>query len=543
MARLAPIIIVALVLSAPRAALGQEQTLTFDGEVPDGGARHFRIPFTVPEGVVEIEVRHDDLSEANILDWGLYDPAGSRGWGGGNDEPAVVGINAASRSYTPGAIANGEWSVIVGKAKIVETPALYHVEVVLRDVATLAAQPERTAYAPPAPLSGDARWYAGDFHVHSIESGDARPPLEEILDYARGKGLDFIEISDHNTHTQLDFYDGAQAASTDVLLLPGVEFTTYQGHANGIGATQWVDHKIGFEGATIEAAAEAYNAQDALLSINHPVLDIGDLCIGCAWAHELDLSFISAVEIGTGGWQQSGFLFGERAIAYWDELCDSGQHVAAIGGSDDHSASVDLGMFESPIGDPTTMVYASELGVDAILDAIRNSRTVVKLQGPDDPMIELSTDVAPVGDTVSAGYVVVRAKVSGGDGATVRFVQDGAPLDGAVVVGDEHVHELALVPPTEGETRVRAEVLVNDKPRTVTSHVWLKTGPGGPPPAMLGEDDGCGCRLAGAGDGKRHDRWRLFALMLFAFAAAVRRISCAPTSWRARRRSHHQAFR
>ena len=27
----------------------------------------------------------------------------------------------------------------------------------------------------------------------------------------------------------------------DFLLFPGVEFTTYQGHANGIGATKWVE--------------------------------------------------------------------------------------------------------------------------------------------------------------------------------------------------------------------------------------------------------------------------------------------------------------
>src|SRR5690606_8035217 len=118
----------------------------------------------------EIEVRHDDLSEANILDWGLRDPDGFRGWGGGNTEPAIVGEQAASRSYLPGPIAAGEWAVLIGQARIAETPARYRIEIVFRTTPTLAPQPERSPYAPVALRAGPA-WFAGDFHVHSRESG------------------------------------------------------------------------------------------------------------------------------------------------------------------------------------------------------------------------------------------------------------------------------------------------------------------------------------------------------------------------------------
>ncbi|MGB5366731.1 MAG: hypothetical protein WBM75_15110 [Polyangiales bacterium] len=47
-----------------------------------------RIQGAVPEGIAEIEVRHDNLSSENILDWRLDDPNGSRGWGGGKGDPA-----------------------------------------------------------------------------------------------------------------------------------------------------------------------------------------------------------------------------------------------------------------------------------------------------------------------------------------------------------------------------------------------------------------------------------------------------------------------
>src|SRR5690606_24207361 len=108
------------------------EPIVFDGEVPADGPDHFFLDFDVPEGTQEIEVRHDDLSEANILDLGLDDPNGYRGWGGGTTEPAIVGVNAASRAYVPGPIPAGKWRVVVGKAKLVESPARYHVEVELR---------------------------------------------------------------------------------------------------------------------------------------------------------------------------------------------------------------------------------------------------------------------------------------------------------------------------------------------------------------------------------------------------------------------------
>ncbi|MDJ0787267.1 MAG: hypothetical protein QNK05_10710, partial [Myxococcota bacterium] len=87
-------------------------TIPLQGIVPSGPETHFFLPFEVPEGIVEIEIQHDDLSTANILDWGLDDPDGFRGWGGGKSEAAVVGVDAASPSYLPGPIPAGTWEVV-----------------------------------------------------------------------------------------------------------------------------------------------------------------------------------------------------------------------------------------------------------------------------------------------------------------------------------------------------------------------------------------------------------------------------------------------
>jgi MYXO-CTERM domain-containing protein len=478
----------ALIVASPQIAAAQDVVL--EDVVSEDGGDHLLVPFEVPAGVVEMEIVHDDLSEENILDWGLYGPGKVfRGYGGGNTEPAVVGVEASSRSYLTGPIEAGTWYVHVGKAKLVESPAQYHIEIYFRDTPTLAPQ-VRKPYAP-AELETGARWYAGDFHVHSLESGDAAATLDEIADLARSRGLDFVALSEHNTTSALDFLVDAQARHPDVLFVPSVEFTTYGGHANAFGATEWVDHKIGLEGVTIAAAAQAFADQGTIFTINHPALFVGDLCIGCGWEHELDPALIGGVEIATGAWSVSGKFFGHDAIAFWDSFCVQGFHVAALGGSDDHRAGVDLGVFGSPIGSPTTMVYAESLSAAALIAGIRNGRTVVMLEGSDDPMIELSSSIAAVGDTVAAQRTTLRARVTGGAGNQLVFVVDGVDMATMPITSDDFTGELTTQPPAEGQSRVRAEVWLEGTPRTVTSHLWLVWG-------EAGGDEGCGCRVTGA---------------------------------------------
>ena len=273
-------------------------------------------------------------------------------------------------------------------------------------------------------------------------------------------------LSEHNTTSQLTLYGAAQDAHPDVLLLPGAEFTTYAGHANIIGTTEWVDHRIGVRGATIEAAIQDVHDQGGLFSINHPLLNIGDLCIGCGWNHEVDPTEIDAVEI------QTGILPG---VTFWEDLVAEGSHAAAVGGSDDHRAGQDLGALDSPIGTPTTMVYADELSVEAILQGIRDARTVVKIGGPQGPMIDTELTGERRGDTVFATDSTLRATVTGGNGTMLRVIKNGQLAEQVAVVGDPFVHEFETEAPPAGEDRYRHEVFdASNRPLAVTSYVWLQ---------------------------------------------------------------------
>ena len=478
---------VALVLGLAPGVARADQTLTFDGDVPNGGPEHFFIPFTVPAGTVEIQIHHDDLSDANILDWGLQDQSGGyRGWGGGTTEDAIVGISAASRAYVPGALGAGTWSVIAGKAKVVAQPAKYHVTVTLRTAPTLAPQTNRAPYVPHAALATGRRYYAGDLHVHSLESTDARPSLDELATFARSRGLDFVEVSDHNTITQLDFFGDVQGRHPDLLLVPGIEYTTYHGHANAIGATRWVDHKIGQPGVTIQGAAQQIAAQGALFSVNHAMLDVGNQCIGCSWAQPLGMEFVNGVEIGTGGLAEESSIFQEPTIAFWESFLASGYHAVPVGGSDDHQAGKGTGSLSSPIGDPLTMVLADELSAAAIVLGIKKGRVVVRLQGPSDPMVVFTAGDALPGDKVTAASAHFSATITGGVGFKAHFVHNGQATADVAIATDPFTLQADALTPDAGEDRWRVDVVDADGLRhVVTNHIWLGLAPVAPAPSPV----------------------------------------------------------
>jgi MYXO-CTERM domain-containing protein len=361
--------------------------------------------------------------------------------------------------------------VVIGKAKIAEAPARYRVEIDRNTSPTLPVQPERVPYEAPAPLEVGPRWYAGDLHVHSLESGDADASLDGVATAAEAAGLDFVVISDHNTVSHLDFLNAVQARHPTVLLVPGTEFTTYDGHANAFGVSAWVDHRIGQPGATIEAAFAAYEAQGAVTSLNHPTMQLGDRCIGCAWEHQIPDEVVG-IELGSGGWDPVGRLFTPTAITLWESLADEGRLLVPLGGSDDHHGAMGSGAFDSPIGSATTLVWADALSVEGLLDGLRAGRTVVKLQDGDDPMVELSVD---------AGWAT--ASVTGGGDSLVWWV-DGDEVRTTAIEGDALTDTLAVA----AGSRVRVVVQVGSSPRTLSHFVVA----GGEPPPPDG-DAGCGC--------------------------------------------------
>ncbi len=474
-------------------------TLHFEGPVTADGGDYHLVTFDVPAGVVELHVLHADGGDSEILDWGVWAPDGFRGWGGGNPEPAIIGVDESSRSYLRGPITPGTWTLVIGKAKLSGGAASYDVDVELHDAATLAPQPA-APYAPVV-LAAERRWYAGDLHVHSEESGDASATFTAITDLARARGLDFVVVSDHNTISHHDRIAAFQQDVDDVLLVRGIEVTTYAGHAGAIGVAAYVDHRVGLDGVSATTIVEDVVAQGGVVSINHPTLDLGDACIGCAWDHaDTPWDDVSAIELQTGPSDVTGVLFTPLAIELWDRLLDDGHRLAAVGGSDDHRADGEAGGTQSPIGSPTTMVLADALSEAALVDAIAAGRTVLKLRGPEDPMVELIArdadgEAVGLGDTVvDVGSARLEVHVTGGDGVTAELWRDGARIETAAVTGADWTGQFAY--PVSGELeRYRVELVDGGGRITVTSHLYVDGDPALAPPD--GDDGGCGCAAGG----------------------------------------------
>jgi hypothetical protein len=236
---------------------------------------------------------------------------------------------------------------------------------------------------------------------------------------------------------------------------------------------------------------------------------------------------VDGLEVANAGYRQLGALYNDPSIAFWESLASRSMKVVAVGGSDDHKAGREDLPYQSPIGQPTTLVWADELSAAAILDGVARGHTVVKAQGVSDPMVELRAGTALAGDTVvSGGPVSLTATVTGGRGHQVRFVHDGVPLEPVVVDADPFVAALEVTPPGACEDRFRAEVLVDGRPRTITNHLWVArtagTGcannPVVPTPVLGATGCACGASTARAGAAllvalvlaalSRHGPWR-----------------------------------
>jgi len=466
-------------------------TMHYEGDVTAAGGDFAVVDFAVPAGTREIRIAHTDGSAYVILDWGVWGPDGFRGWGGGNTEDAIIGVLESSRSYRPGPIAPGTWQLVIGKAQLDAAGGHYAVDVVCRDDATLPLR-ARAPFAPAA-LAPGRRWYKGDFHVHSAESGDATASFDQIAALARMRGLDFVNLSDHNTDSHLALAAAAQAAHPDLLLLRGAEITTYAGHGNAVGLGAYVDHRIGFEGRTIAGVLDDVAAQGAVFLVNHPSLDLGTSCIGCPWTHaDTPWDRVTGLEVITGKWDVVERLFVPGAMALWDDLAAQGFRIAAVGGSDDHRAGAGTGANDSMIGSPTTLVLADELSEAAILDGLRRGRTIVQLRGPDDPMVELRLGAAEIGDDVwGVETAELDVAITGGAGTFVQLWRDGEKLAQAEVTTDAFSHRF-VDGPGAADRRYRIELVNGGNQRlVVTSHLYVH--------GVAGTGCGCGADAGGAG--------------------------------------------
>ncbi len=426
------------------------------------------IPFDLPGPAQRLSIRYsysavmssDRVEGGNVIDIGLFDPAGAdfpggagfRGWSGSARSEFTLTPTDATPGYLPGPLPAGRYQVILGLYRIWPAGADYeiHIEAELNDQESDFSEKSDSSIRENLSnqrqsVSVVSEWLRGDLQSHTFHS-DAKGSPQQLLDKAKGLGLDFLAVTDHNNtshHRPLAALDDGS-----LLLIPGQEVTTYYGHMNVWGTGHWCDFRCR-TAEDIRAIIELAHSYGALCSINHPKQG------GPAWEYGFDLP-VDALEVWQGPWPYRN----TESLALWDRLLADGWRVPVVGGSDYHCpAAEDTNILR--LGQPTTWVRVSERSVAGVLAGIQRGRVCISAS-PDGLRLDIQgrsmkgdAEMGGVLPISSGETVEMTTTVQGGSGLLLRLIVDGAVAFEQLIDSTEVVSTASVQP----RHYIRAEVV------------------------------------------------------------------------------------
>jgi hypothetical protein len=313
--------------------------------------------------------------EINIIDLGIIAPDGTQVGASGSDKTEIqISETYATPGYRPCPLVPGEWGILIGAYKVAPAGVTVLYE--------LSFTPKRL------------RLLKGDLHTHTLAS-DGVLTAEELARHAQRQGLDFLAITDHNQMVSAE----ALPQVPGFTLIPGIEWTHYQGHANFLGVDKPYD-ELFFANTPEEAQARFTSARSrgALITVNHPFDEL------CPFQFNMNSLSFDCLEIWNGPMRESNL----RAIGFWQSLLMAGKKVPVCGGSDYHRDQ----LFIFP-GGPTTCVHAMSASPADILSGLRQGHAYITF-APNGPTLEMTAGDAIPGDSVPFSSVKkIRISASG----------------------------------------------------------------------------------------------------------------------------------
>lgn len=395
-------------------------------DFPNGDKSFVEVPFEVGPNIERVEVSYvfPAGTGGSTIDLGLAQAGRVRGWTGAEYGHVFVTEDRATAGYHPGPL-EGQWDVVLGIVKL--GPAC----VVDLDIRLF----------PKTPV-----WLAGELHSHT-EHSDGGVQVTQALQRAQNAGCDFLALTDHNATAQ----NRICPEDTGLLLIPGMELTTYWGHTNFLGLTDPVDDWRCYDLSDVAKKMAEAREKGATIVVNHPCSDAGFN----RWLSGWDVAF-DAFEIWNGNWAPHNVA----AVALWQELLVSGRKIACTGGSDFHLKN------RRVHGRPANRLCAPTRSKAGILEAVRAGANVV-CNAPCDTMI------TPIGDTPMFG-------TDGESGTACGFHITGlAPNDEVRTITE--AGEQTMIHATRSDMTVhhtlnsrfvRFEIWSEGKPRLFTNPIY-----------------------------------------------------------------------
>ena len=181
-----------------------------------------------------------------------------------------------------------------------------------------------------------------DLHVHTEASSDAHTRREDLPQIIKSKGLDGIALTEHDQFTTLK--------CDDVIIVPGVEVSSAEGHIIALGVRQLVPMGL----AAVETIQRIHEQEG--IAIIPPPYDPVCECVKISHLTRKP----DAVE--TRNADALSFMVSN----YFARRDARKFHLPEVGGSDSH--------IPQSIGDCYTVIDSASSSVDDILSAIRAGR-------------------------------------------------------------------------------------------------------------------------------------------------------------------------
>jgi predicted metal-dependent phosphoesterase TrpH len=203
-----------------------------------------------------------------------------------------------------------------------------------------------------------------DLHVHTTGSKDAFTEPEQLPSIVKERRLDGVAITNHDTFTEVTV--------SDVIILPGIEVSTLQGHIIGLGISEAIE-----KGRTADETIATIQHLGGVAVVPHPFDPISP----CVNPIKLK-SRPEAIEV-----INAGALFFSLNTRYAKRIANR-LGLPMVAGSDSH--------IPETVGDAHTLVHTDYRSVDGILNAIR-AGSVQPAGGP----TSLDKKLLKVGRTLS----------------------------------------------------------------------------------------------------------------------------------------------
>lgn len=216
-------------------------------------------------------------------------------------------------------------------------------------------------------------YYAIELHSHTNHS-DGGFTTEELLGSAKDFGYVILTITDHNTVAPYKEWEKNRHWSGELLVIPGIEWTTYFGHMLVIGSKQMVDWRKA-ERDAIDSRIRKIKDSGGIVGIAHPFSIGSPICTGCRWEFEVqDYDNVDFIELWNRVNPDESFR-SRLAYEMWTDLLKKGHRISCSAGRDWHRAESEM--------DNTALMYIGlyELTEDGVKESLGNGNFYITL-GP-----------------------------------------------------------------------------------------------------------------------------------------------------------------